>query len=92
LNPAAFEVPPLATWGNAMRNYFTGPGTNNFDFTLAKNFRTEKLMVQFRAEFFNAFNRAPLAQPGTSVGSSSFGRITSAGAARQIQFGLKITF
>ena len=53
---------------------------------------TEKHFVQFRAEMFNAFNKVNLGNPGTAVGTPAFGGITSAGAARGVQFGLKYGF
>jgi len=75
------------------RNYFNGPGTNNFDFTLSKNFTTEKLAVQFRMELFNAFNHPYLNQPTATTTSAAFGTITSTWRDnRQIQFGLKIAY
>lgn len=67
-------------------------GVNNFDFTLAKNFYIqERFRLQFRAEFFNAFNTPQFAQPVDSVTNPSFGRVTSqANAPREIQFALKL--
>lgn len=54
----------------------------------------EKLNVQFRAEFFNAFNRVPFANPGTQVGSGNFGVVGGQGGSgpRQIQLALKLLF
>jgi hypothetical protein len=93
LNKAAFATPPAGTFGNAPRGYFNGPGTNNFDFTLGKNFRTEKIGFQFRAELFNAFNHPYLNQPTATFTSPAFGTITSTWRDnRQVQFGLKITY
>ena len=66
LNPAAFAIPPRGTFGNVLRNYFDGPGTNNWDLMLAKNFKREGFNVQFRTEFFNAFNRLQLATPSST--------------------------
>ena len=46
------------THGNVGRNTLIGPGVNTFDFSLFKNFDVgEDVEVQFRAEFFNIFNR-----------------------------------
>lgn len=92
-DPAAFTVPSAGTFGNAGRNSFDGPGTNNFDFTLGKNFRRENMNVQFRAEFFNAFNRPFLNQPERRRDNPAYGTITSTlRDNRQIQFGLKIVY
>src|SRR5262249_6793882 len=93
LNPAAFSLPVRGTFGNAPRNYFNGPGTNNWDFMIGKDFRREELNVQFRAEFYNALNRPSLNQPNRFYDSPSFGLITSTlFQNRQIQFGLKLTY
>ena len=48
-------------FGNMGRNMLTGPGRNNFDLALEKNFQTpwfrgEHGTVQFRLETFNTFN------------------------------------
>jgi hypothetical protein len=81
------------------RNVFTGPGLAELDFSTTKNtVLTEKLRLQFRAEFFNIFNRANFGTPNpvvftsaTTVPSPTSGVITStATTSRQIQFGLKL--
>ena len=93
LDPAAFAIPTRGTFGNAPRNYFDGPGTKNWDFMLAKNFSKEGFNVQFRTEFFNAFNHPSLNQPNRFLDTTSFGTITSTLLEnRQIQFGLKIQY
>jgi hypothetical protein len=92
-NPAAFELQPANTFGNAGRNTFTGPGANNLDLTLSKNFRFENKSVQFRAEFFNALNRPYLDNPNAQRDSAQYGTITQTlRDNRQIQFGLKFAF
>jgi hypothetical protein len=70
-----------------------GPGSVNFDFTLAKNFHlTERNYFQFRTELFNAFNHANFGPPNIARDSGGFGQILSAGNARIIQFGLKFYY
>jgi len=92
-NVAAFAVPPAFTFGNAGRDILIGPGTNNFDLLLAKNHRCgESCRVQFRVEFFNAFNHPQFQLPNPTADSPQFGKIFSAGPARQIQFGLKVEY
>ena len=60
---------------------------------LAKNFRKEGLNVEFRTEFFNAFNHPSFNQPNKFLDATAFGTITSTLLEnRQIQFGLKIKF
>jgi hypothetical protein len=86
---AAFSPSPQA-FGNAGVGIMRGPGYKNFDFTLAKDFHVnERVRIQFRTEFFNAFNRANFGPPNISRDSSGFGQILSASNARIIQFGLK---
>jgi hypothetical protein len=98
-NPAAFLVPTAGTYGNLGRGTYTGPGLAEVDMSVFKNTAlSERLKLQFRAEFFNLLNRANLGTPnatvfsGTSV-SASAGLITTlATTPRQIQFGLKLIF
>ena len=52
----------------------------------------ERRYIQFRAEAYNALNHVNLGNPNTTLGTGSFGRILSAGAARTMQFGLKLSF
>ena len=69
------------------------PAILNVDFNARKDFTIERVTTQFKAEFFNLFNRTQLGQPNNNVQSSAFGSITSTSApARQIQFGLKVLF
>jgi hypothetical protein len=71
-------------------------GQKNFDFSLFKNtyFGPDgKLDMQFRAEFFNLFNRVQFGYPGATLGTSNFGVISSqANEAREIQLGMKFIF
>jgi hypothetical protein len=84
-------------YGNTGRGAFRGPHQANFDMALSKATKvgglSETATLQFRAEFFNAFNHPQFANPGTSVGSGSFGQIGATSVApRLIQFGLKYVF
>jgi Carboxypeptidase regulatory-like domain/TonB dependent receptor len=93
VNPQGFTVPTPYTFGNERRNDLVGPGYLNVDFNARKDFKFERFTTQFKAEFFNLFNRTQLGQPNNNVQSSSFGSITSTSApAREIQFGLKVLF
>jgi hypothetical protein len=89
---AAFNPAPQA-FGTAGIGIMRGPGSVNFDFTLAKNFNvTERRYFQFRTELFNAFNRANFGPPNIARDSAGFGQILSAANARIIQFALKFYF
>lgn len=72
-----------------------GDATNNVDTSLFKNIPlTERIRLQFRAEFFNLFNKAQFAPPASlTVGTPTFGRLSSlAHDPREIQFALKLNF
>ena len=83
----------VGTFGNAPKNALRGPHFFNQDFAAIRNFNViEKASLQFRAEFFNAFNNVNFSNPGNTVGGGNFGQITSAGSPRIIQFALKLSF
>ena len=99
LNPNAFILPAVGTYGNLGRGTLTGPGLADVDLSLFKTTAvSEKASVQFRAEFFNVFNRANFGTPNAilfanGAVSPSAGLITTtATTSRQIQFGLKLIF
>ncbi len=90
---SAFSFPPRGSFGNSGRNILDGPGYQNFNVSLVKNSDLkESLKLQFRAEFFNLFNRPNFDLPDIFIGSPTFGRIQSAQSPRRIQFGLKLLF
>jgi hypothetical protein len=92
-NPAAFASSAIGSEGDVDRRYFHGPGINNFDFALLKGTQlTERINLQFRAEFFNIFNHAQFITPSGILGSSSFGQITAAQSPRIGQLSLKLNF
>jgi hypothetical protein len=81
--------------GNLGRGTFRGPGYASTDISLFKNFRlpiTEATRLQFRAEFFNVFNRTNLRNPSGNLASGTFGRSVASHPAREIQFAMKIIF
>jgi len=97
LNPQAFAAPAQYVYGNLGRNTERGPGFGNWDLILFKNFALhgERMKLQFRTEFFNAFNNVNLGNPSASAPTidPNFGRILGTqNAARQIQFALKFLF
>ena len=96
-NRAAFQrLDPVAQagqFGNSGRNVARGPAYANFDASAVKAFHaTERIGIQFRAEFFNVANHANFAISVADIASSNFGRILLAGPPRLTQFGLKVTF
>jgi hypothetical protein len=79
--------------GNIGRNTFIGPGYNNTNATLRKDFRVmEKRELQFRSEFYNLFNQTNLTGIRDDTGDSLFGHATSTYSMRNVQFGLKFVF
>ena len=97
-NPAAFVPRKDGTFGNSGKNMIQGPPSFNIDSSLMKNWAIlEKYQVQFRFEFFNAFNHPVMANPDTWPNDSTFGQINagkgSAGNASRVgQAALKLSF
>ncbi len=100
-DPTAFVLPELGFFGNLGRNTLIGPGNVTFDFSVVKDTPipsiSEAFNVQFRAEFFNLFNRVNLSLPFNQVFDGSgpvatAGRIDDSDEPRRIQFSLKFIF
>jgi len=92
-NTSAFAVAPFGSFGNAGRDILDGPGLATVNLSIVKNTRfTERLNVQFRAEFFNIGNRTNFNLPDNFVGSPTFGQVTSAQDPRRTQLALKFLF
>jgi hypothetical protein len=93
-NKDAFQTQGVGSFGTSGRNIIIGPGFQNFDFALSRNFNlTERFKIQFRTELFNAFNHANFNYPAATANApQNFGQIASANDPRQMQFGLKIIF
>jgi outer membrane receptor protein involved in Fe transport len=95
-NPNDFQDPPLGQFNNGtQRTICCGPGLDDWDFSIHKKISlSETRYFQFRAEIFNLFNHTNFSNPdgGFSDGPTSFGRITSAGDPRLLQFALKYFF
>jgi hypothetical protein len=90
LNRSAFANNQPGLYGNLGRDVFVSPGAFNSDLGLYKSLHiTESKRIEFRSEFFNAFNQTHLNGPISSLISPTFGRITSAGDPRLIQLALK---
>jgi hypothetical protein len=107
-NSQVVADPSLATYGGLPRNFLRGNGYVNFDLAVSKTTAiTERLKLEFRAEFFNIFNHANFLNPnvvnngdgtlaggasGTNINSGSFGQISGTYDPRIIQFGLRLSF
>ena len=81
-------------FGTSGRNNVLGPGLVALDGSLSKSFRLmERARLDFRSEFFKLPNHPVFANPGATVGTSSYGVISATRLDnRQIQFGLKLVF
>lgn len=80
-------------FGNSGRNVLFGPNLRTWDMALMKRIKiSERFGLQFRAQFFNLFNRANFGLPGATITSSTAGIIGSARDGRTIQVGLKLEF
>jgi hypothetical protein len=97
-NRACFTAAPAYGFGTEPRvdPHLRQDGKNNWNWAVFK--RTyfgpaERMNIEFRAEFFNLFNRPQFGPPNTSFGSNTFGVVSSTvGNPRLIQFGLKFAF
>jgi hypothetical protein len=107
LNPAAFTVNPTyasnpaLAYGNVVKGAYVGPRYTDWDAALHRNFQfSEKVGLQFRAEYFNLMNHTNFGDPGLSLGSpSTFGKITGTTSnngfvseARIAQLSLKLVY
>lgn len=93
---SAFSRNDPFTFGDAPRLMpnLRSPAIVNLDVSLFKTISiSERLRVQIRTEFFNAWNRAQFGRPNTNFNSNAFGRINrQVNSPRDIQFGMRILF
>jgi hypothetical protein len=83
----------LASYGDLGRNTLRGPGINNWDISFLKRTKhSETQAVEFRAEFFNAFNHAQFLNPDRNGFDGTFGQISQTRGPRLVQFALKFYY
>lgn len=101
-----FAIAPATDYGNSAVGIATGPGQFNWDISIVKNTQiTERVRMQFRSDFYNAFNHPQFAAPqGTNFGTVGFENVGNFGLPtgnfitatsvnpRLIQFGLHFFF
>jgi hypothetical protein len=104
VDTSAFARPVPGFLGNLGRNTIRGPDLANTDFSLVRQFAlpvpSKETALDLRFEFFNLFNRTNFDLPSVdrmeiftaTSRREDAGRITSAGHAREIQFGLRLRF
>jgi len=90
----AFSLPAPGVFGNSGRNTLRGPGLEDLDVSIARNFAIlERLKLQFRAEAFNLTNTVAFGLPNANVSGGSPGVITSLAAdPRIMQFAARLSF
>lgn len=96
-DPGAFSEPSLYTIGNAGYAILFGPAMSNFNVGIGKRFYFPKLAesknLEFRADFFNAFNTPWFGNPVSNIQSGAVGQVTGTqNLPRYIQLALKFFF
>jgi hypothetical protein len=90
----AFVAPAKYDFGNCGRYILVGPGRQQWDISFIKRTQVsrEGNMFELRVQLFNAFNNTNFKNPGTTLGTASFGKIFGADRAREIEIAVKYTF
>jgi len=97
------KMPGIGDIGNSGRNPLRGPGINNWDMSLTKDFplASEKRNLQLRWEAYNVFNHTQFSTVNTTASfnpntgaqtNAQFGQITGARNARIMQGSLRFSF
>ena len=93
---ADFPAPAAGTEGTEKRNIYRNPGMIQVDASVLKNnhlpWLGEAGNLQFRFDFINVLNHVNLGSVDALMGDGSFGKVTSALNARQLQVGVRISF
>lgn len=93
IDTACFATPAPNHFGDSGANILTGPGINTWDFGLGKVTPIhESIAIEIRFEAFKAFNHAQFLNPNSVMTDTNFGRVTTAGAARQLQLAAKVVW
>jgi hypothetical protein len=95
INSSAFSTPTVGTFGSCRPRLLHGPGAENVDLSLFKQFPLgEVRKIELRFEFFNAFNHANFANPAASLtNTATFGKVSSTvNDPREIQMAAKFYF
>jgi hypothetical protein len=96
-NTSCFVAPAQYSYGNSGRDILSGPDFRNWNIGVDKKFHTyENQYLQFRAEFYNAFNNVQFGLPSATVTAAGAGGITSLASptttGRIVEFGLQYYF
>ena len=92
-NTTAFTPNGPGLYGTAGRGIIRGPGMFNINLAIVRNFRIgEHQNIEARGEAFNLLNHIQPNDPTTTLTSPLFGKITTAGDPRIMQFAMKYSF
>ena len=94
-NTACYTNTASYVFGNAGRNILRAPGRNQLNVSLQRNFPIHALgetNLNMRLEGFNLLNHTQFNAPGSTIGNTLYGVISSAGAPRQVQIAARVTF
>lgn len=92
---SSFAAPALGAWGTASYDDVYGPGRDNWNLSLFKNFvisETRGSRLELRFESFNTFNHVQWNAVSSSFGNGNFGNVTGAADPRVFQLGAKLYF
>jgi hypothetical protein len=97
LNRAALAVPPVTSpFGSLGRNVVYGFPLYQTDFVLGKNFNLSAIReganLQFRAEFYNLFNKTNFGAPQVNIAAANYGAVSSTFDPRIVQLAIKLRF
>jgi hypothetical protein len=94
-NTAAFATPAAGLYGDERRGSIEGPCKFNWNMSLAKSFRfgpRERHHLDIRWEVQNLTNTPAFSGLSATLGSSSLGRVTSAGSMRTMDVMARFNF
>jgi hypothetical protein len=92
---SGFAAPAVGAWGNYPHNGLNGPGRDNWNLSLFKNFLINEARdshFELRLETFNTFNHPQIQGMNLGLGNSDFGVPNSFFPGRIVQLGGKISF
>jgi len=92
---SGLATPALGVWGNLPYDAVRGPGRDNWNLSVFKNFvisETRGSQFELRLETFNTFNHPQIKDVPTGLGSSNYGQPNGFFPGRIVQLGGKLTF
>jgi len=100
-NPNVFSLPPVGGLGDPSKVLIRGPGLNEWDISVFKDIPIwERLKIQLRSEFYNAFNHTQFSSINTTAQFNAsgaqvnnlFGQYTAAQNPRIVQLAVRLQF